>query len=517
MIDLETLPHLPGCYLFKDEDGTVLYVGKAKDLKKRVSSYFQKRDHDPKTASLMQAVRGLDFIVTNTEVEAFLLENTLIKKHWPRYNIMLKDSKRYASIHLTGEKFPRIRITRKKTGEGEFFGPFVSAREMDYIFEVVRKTFQLRTCKKMPSRACLRYHIGACSGPCVGGISIEEYGEKVKKATSVLKGNISELIDSMEKEMKEMAAKQMFEQAMKLRDEIAALEYLQEKQNMERQKKHDEDILNYIFRDNTVYLMLFKVYRGTLEDKQDFVFAFGEEFLEEFLVQYYSENEPPEELIVPEPLEEPLVEFLAHVKGKKVKVTVPKQGEKKELLELVLKNVEIGFFGDRKKLEALQSKLSLPKLPNVIECFDISHLSGTATVGSMVQFRGGRPDKHNYRRFKIEGVEGIDDFASIAEVVRRRYSRLLEDKHEMPDLIIIDGGKGQLSSAFQELRELRLRVPIISIAKREEEIYIPGLKSPLPIKKDEKASLFVQEIRDEAHRFAITYNRLLRQKSLIQK
>ncbi len=515
MIDLESLPHLPGCYLFKDEEGGVLYVGKAKDLKKRVSSYFQKRDHDPKTENLVRAAKGLDFIVTNTEVEALLLENTLIKKHWPHYNIALKDSKRYACIHLTDEKFPRIRLARKKVGGGDYFGPFVSARERDYIYEVVRKTFQLRTCKKLPKRACLRYHMGACSGPCIGKIPVEEYGEKVKKAASVLKGNIRELIESLESEMKELAAKQQFEQAMELRDEIAALEFLQEKQNVERQKKHDEDILNCLVKDDTVYLMLFKVYKGTLEDKQDYVFAYGEDFLEEFLVQYYSENEPPGELIVPEALDESLADFLAHVKGKKVKVTVPKQGEKKELLDLAGKNVEIGFFGDRKKLEALQEKLSLSKAPNVIECFDISHLAGTSTVGSMVQFRGGRPDKHNYRRFKIQSVEGIDDFASIAEVVRRRYSRLLEDKHELPDLIIIDGGKGQLSSAFQELRKLRVRVPIISIAKREEEIYVPGLKAPLPIKKDEKASLFVQEIRDEAHRFAITYNRLLRQKALI--
>lgn len=515
MIDLESLPHLPGCYLFKDEEGVVLYVGKAKDLKKRVSSYFQKRDHDPKTENLVRAAKGLDFIVTNTEVEALLLENTLIKKHWPRYNVSLKDSKRYACIHITDEKFPRIRLARKKVGGGDYFGPFVSARERDYIYEVVRKTFQLRTCKKMPKRACLRYHMGACSGPCIGKIPAGEYGEKVKKATSVLKGNIKELIESLECEMKELAAKQQFEQAMELRDEIAALEFLQEKQNVERQKKHDEDILNYLVKEDTVYLMLFKVYKGTLEDKQDYVFAYGEDFLEEFLVQYYSENEPPGELILPEPLDESLVDFLAHVKGKKVKVTVPKQGEKKELLDLAGKNVEIGFFGDRKKLEALQQKLSLPKAPNVIECFDISHLAGTSTVGSMVQFRGGRPDKHNYRRFKIQSVEGIDDFASIAEVVHRRYSRLLEDRHELPDLIIIDGGKGQLSAAFQELRKLRVRVPIISIAKREEEIYVPGLKAPLPIKKDEKASLFVQEIRDEAHRFAIAYNRLLRQKALI--
>ncbi len=515
MIDLDALPHLPGCYLFKDEEGCVLYVGKAKDLRKRVSSYFQKRDHDPKTENLVRAAKGLDFIVTNTEVEALLLENTLIKKHWPRYNIALKDSKRYACIHLTDEKFPRIRLARKKVGGGDYFGPFVSAKERDYIYEVVRKTFQLRTCKKLPKRACLRYHIGVCSGPCIGNIPVEEYGEKVKRAASVLKGNIRELIESLESEMKELAAKQQFELAMELRDEIAALEFLQEKQNVERQKKHDEDILNYLVKDGTVYLMLFKVYKGTLEGKQDYVFAYGEDFLEEFLVQYYSENEPPGELIVPVPLDESMTDFLAHLRGRKVKVTVPKQGEKKELLDLAGKNVEIGFFGDRKKVEALQQKLSLPKTPNVIECFDISHLAGTSTVGSMVQFRGGRPDKHNYRRFKIQSVEGIDDFASIAEVVSRRYSRLLEDGHEMPDLIVIDGGKGQLSSAFQELRKLRLKVPIISIAKREEEIYVPGLKAPLPIKKDEKASLFVQEIRDEAHRFAITYNRLLRQKALI--
>lgn len=516
MIDLKSLPHLPGCYLFKNEDGAVMYVGKAKDLKKRVSNYFQKRDLDPKTENLVQAARNLDFIVTNTEVEAFLLENTLIKKHLPRYNIALKDSKRYAYIHLTEEEFPRIRIARKKIESGNFFGPFVSAKERDYIFAVVRKTFQIRTCKKMPIRACLRYHIGACSGPCIGKISSEEYEDKVKRAVYVLKGNISELIESMEKEMKDLAAEQQFEQAMILRNEVSALENLNEKQNMERQKKYNEDVLNYIVRNGNIHLMLFKVYKGTLEDKQDYVFSFGENFLEEFLVQYYSENDPPEELILPELLDESLVDFLSQVKGKKVKISVPKQGEKKELLDLALKNVEIGFFGDQNKLEALQSKLFLPQLPNVIECFDISHLSGTATVGSMVQFRGGRPDKHNYRRFKIESVERIDDFAAIAEVVRRRYSRLLEDKHDMPELIIIDGGKGQLSSAFQELRKLEIRIPIISIAKREEEIFVPGFKAPLNIKRNEKASLFVQEIRDEAHRFAINYNRLLRQKSLIQ-
>lgn len=535
MISLDTLPHLPGCYLFKDAEGTVLYVGKAKDLKKRVASYFQKPSLDPKTENLLQAAENIDFIVTNNEVEALLLENTLIKKHWPRYNIKLKDSSSYACIQLTDEAFPRIRISRDKAGRGTFFGPFVSSRERDYIFRVVRKTFGLRSCKRLPKRACLRYHMNACSGPCIGKITEAQYGVRVKKAESALKGNIRELIDSMKAEMVELSARQQFELAMELRDEIAALEYLLERQNVDRRRLFDQNILSYIIDGGNVDLMLFKVSKGTLEGKEDFVFAWSESFLEEFIVQYYSENEPPEELIAALPLDESLVEFMAHRKGKKVRVTVPKQGEKKVLLELAKKNVELGFFGDRKKVDALQKALRLPKRPEVIECFDISHLSGTSTVGSMVQFRGGRPDKSNYRRFKIKEVEGIDDFASIAEVVRRRYARLKEEaggiqerqekqetqekqdrpvKQELPDLIIIDGGEGQLAAALQEIRKLRLKIPVISIAKREEEIYIPGLEKPLPIKKDEKASLFVQEIRDEAHRFAIAYNRLLRQKAL---
>lgn len=515
MIDLETLPHLPGCYLYLDAEGKVIYVGKAKDLKKRVSNYFQKRDLDHKTESLIQTASSLDFIVTNNEVEALLLENTLIKKHWPRYNIKLKDSSRYACIHLTDEKMPRIRISRSRVGRGTFFGPFTSARERDYVFAIVRKTFQLRTCRRLPKRACLRYHMGACSGPCIGKITQIEYLEKVKRAEAALKGNIAGLIASLRKEMSDFSARQEYERAKELRDEIVALEGLQERQNMDRKRKFDQDILSYLVDEGNVYLMLFKVYKGTLESKEDFVFARNVDFLEEFLVQYYSENEPPEELIVPESLDASIEDFLSHVKGKSVKVTVPKQGEKKVLLDLARKNVEIGFFGDRKKVQALQDALKLPKPPNVIECFDISHLSGTSMVGSMVQFRGGRPDKSNYRRFRIKRVEGIDDPASIAEVVRRRYTRLRDEEKELPELIIIDGGLGQLSAAFQELRSLRVKVPVISIAKREEDIYMPGLDKPLPIKRDDKASLFVQEIRDEAHRFAISYNRLLRQKAAI--
>jgi len=514
MISLDSLPHNPGCYLFTDDQGKVIYVGKARDLKKRVSNYFQTQDHGPRTKALVFASKGLEFIVTNTEVEALLLENTLIKKHQPRYNIKLKDSSRYACIELTEERFPRIRVSRKASGKGSFFGPFTSARERTFVYQLLRKTFGLRTCKKLPKRACLRYHLGHCTGPCLGKIGEADYLARVKKASFVLGGKSRELIESLQREMAELSLRQEFERAIQLRDEIAALQHLQERQQVEKSRKYDQDVISYQTEGSSVFLMLFKVYRGTLEGKEDFVFAQSDNFLEEFIVQYYSEHEPPEELILDETLDESLVDFLTHVKGKKLHVTVPKQGEKKELLELARKNVDIGFFGDRMKVQALAQALHLPKAPQVIECFDISHLAGTFSVGSMVQFRGGRPDKSNYRRFKIKSVQGIDDFASIAEIVRRRYSRLKKEAQDMPDLIVIDGGKGQLSSALAELRELRLKIPIISLAKGEEEIYLPGLDGPLAIRKNEKASLYVQEIRDEAHRFAIAYNRLLRKKAI---
>jgi excinuclease ABC subunit C len=515
MFDLSRLPHLPGCYLYLDVNGKVLYVGKARDLKKRVSSYFQKCDIDPKTEKLVQATKELDFIVTDNEIEALVLENTLIKKYWPRFNIALKDSKRYACINLTAEKWPRILLSRKISGKGTFFGPFVSARERDYVFSIVSKTFQLRTCRKLPKKACLRYHIGICSGPCIGKINEEEYNERVRWARSVLKGKVSELIDSMRQEMIKSAENHLFERSIILRDEILALERLQEAQNMERRKKVDEDLLNYMIEDGNVYLMLFRVHKGTLEGKEEFVFEFKNDFLEEFIIQYYSETEPPDELIVPESLDKALVEYLVLMKQAKLIVTVPKQGDKKALLELARKNIEIAFLGDHKKLESLQKVLSLPRLPNIIECFDISHLSGASMVGSMVQFRGGKPDKNNYRRFKIRNVSGIDDLASIGEVVRRRYTRQKEEKNELPDLVIIDGGVGQLSAAAKELQKLRLRIPVISIAKKEEEIYMLGIDRPLRIGKNERASLFIQEMRDEAHRFAINYHRLLTRKAFV--
>ncbi|MBT8507329.1 excinuclease ABC subunit C [Methanomicrobiaceae archaeon CYW5] len=514
MTDYRSLPDLPGCYLYKDDDGTVIYVGKAKNLKKRVASYFTKSDHDPKTAALIRSIRDIDYIVTDTEVEALILENSLIKRYRPKYNIDLKDSKSYAFISLSDGPFPRIGIARGKQGSGTRFGPFVSGKERDHVLQVVKKTFKLRSCRRMPKRPCLRYHIGTCSAPCKGTISEETYAIQVGRAEEVLKGNAAGLIRSLEEEMMALSRDQEFERALDIRDQIQAIRHLSTRQHIDRKKRTDEDIISYTVRQNVVYLMLFSVFKGTLGEKQEFIFDYKDGAVDEFLVQYYSEYEPPSELILPEPPEEALQEFLSEQKGRKVLITIPLKGEKKNLLDLVDRNIETVFFGGEKKVLSLQKRIGLPDPPNVIECFDISHLAGTAMVGSMVQFRYGRPDKRNYRRFKIQTVEGIDDFAAIHEVVSRRYRRLVDEEEDLPDLIIIDGGKGQLSSAVEALNELGVKVPVISIAKREEELFVPGFPHPLPVKKHDPASLFVQEIRDEAHRFAITYNRLLRQKKV---
>ncbi|WOX57047.1 excinuclease ABC subunit UvrC [Methanoculleus receptaculi] len=514
MIDPATLPAEPGCYLFSDEGGNVIYVGKARNLRKRVSSYFSRHDLDPKTARLVDAIAGIDFIVTDTEVEAFILENTLIKKHQPKYNIDLKDSKTYAYIHITDEPFPRIHVARGPDENGRYYGPFVSARERDDLLRLLKSLFGLRSCRRLPRRACLRAHIGSCSAPCIGRIGEEEYGERVRRAEAVLKGDIGGLIRTLRDEMAAHAERLDYERAMDLRDQITALERLRERQHVDRQKTYNEDIINYIRSDGTVYLMLFNVDRGTLAGKHQYTFDETEGFLEEFLARYYADHEPPEEVILPEPVDDAVAIYLSHLRGGKVRLVVPQRGEKKNLLDLVGKNVEITFFGDRIKLEELRRRLHLPSLPVAIECFDISHLSGTAMVGSMVRFYCGKPDRRNYRRFRIRSVEGIDDFAAIAEVVRRRYTRLKKEDGEFPDLILIDGGKGQLTAATAVLRELGVSIPIAAIAKREEEVFIPGFSHPLPLDRHEKASLFIQEIRDEAHRFAITYHRNLRRKTV---
>ena len=516
MIDYSNLPHAPGCYLFSEESGTIIYVGKAKDLKKRVTSYFRKKDHDPKTRNLVATIASMDIMVTNTETEALLLENNLIKRHQPKYNIDLKDAKRFAYIELTREPFPRIGIARRTSrDDAVYFGPFVSAGSRDEIIRVIKRIFLLRSCRKLPKRACLRHHMQTCSAPCVRAISEEDYRKSVEKATVLLKGKGSELLADLRKEMADWAGRQEYEKALTLRNQIAAIERLAERQHVERPRQTDEDVIAYTISDSMVYLLVFSVEKGLLVNKQEYSFELREDFFEEFLVLYYADRTPPSELILPHEVSDAIALYLSEKKGRAVQVTVPKIGEKKKLLELVEKNIDHAFLKNDLKVKDLQTSLDLPEPPVVIECFDISHLSGTAMVGSMVRFRNGGPDKKNYRRFEIKTVEGVDDFASIAEIVRRRYQRLISEEGDLPDLVIIDGGKGQLAAALGVMKELDCEIPVISLAKREEEVYVPG--EILPRHFDEKgmALRYLQEIRDEAHRFAITYNRLLRRKKLV--
>jgi len=512
MIDHSSLPHTPGCYLFADEHGTVLYVGKAKDLRKRVASYFSKTGHDPKTQNLLERVASVDFVVTTTEAEALILENNLVKKHQPKFNIDLKDAKRFAYIEMTREEFPRIGIARKTTGDAMYFGPFVSAAGRDAVLKLAKRIFHLRSCRKMPKRACLRYHLQSCSAPCIGAVSAEDYRRQAENAAMFLKGKKKELVSSLSGEMADRAKRQEFEQALALRNQIDAIKQLSERQDVEKVKAIDQDVIAYRKVGSTIYLMVFSFEKGRLVTKQEYEFEAGGDFFEEFLSRFYADRVPPGEVILPEPAGDAVTEYLTQRRGKALLVTVPKAGDKRKLLDLVATNIDHVFLQDALKVKDLGAALDLPRLPDVIECFDISHLSGTSTAGSMVQFRGGRPDRKNYRRFRIRTVEGIDDLAGIREVVARRYRRLSGEGGELPDLIVIDGGTGQLAAALTALQDLSLDLPVIALAKKEEDVYLPGEILPRRLDQRGLALRYLMEIRNEAHRFALRYHTLLRSK-----
>jgi excinuclease ABC subunit C len=514
VLDYLRLPHEPGCYLYKDKRGNIIYIGKAKDLKKRVTSYFKRFDLDPKTTALVRNIDSVDFIITKNEKEALILENNLIKKNQPKYNIDLRDSKRFAYILLTKEDYPRLVIARKKLDEGRYFGPFVSAEKRDSILYFANNVFRLRTCRKLPKRKCVRFDIGRCLGPCIKETRIE-YSSAVEDALKLLSGKDSPLLSDLQKRMADASKKQDYEAARGYRDQITALAALQEKQNMETARRYDQDVINYIVTDSIVHLAVFNIYSGILASKADYEFDYKEDFQEEFLLQYYSDNQIPKEIILPAQISQALKSHLSDLRGTRVVVTVPERGEKKELLDLVKRNVEKDFLDDELNIRDLKDKLNLENIPKIIECFDISHLSGTDTVGSMIRFSNGKPDKNNYRRFRIRSVDGVDDPKAIAEVVKRRYTRLIEENKALPDLIVIDGGITQLNAAFQQLRDLKIKIPIIGLAKKEEEIYIPGLTDTLKLDKKSRALHLLQKIRDEAHRFAVKYHKVLRKKRVL--
>ena len=500
--EISYLPESPGCYIYKNKEGEIIYVGKAKNIKKRVSSYFN-RALDSKTMSLVSQIADIEIMVTTNEVEALLLENNLIKKHYPKYNLDLKDSRRYAYLLLHEDKFPWIETARLRDGKGNYYGPFVSGAIRKLILEVVSRNFRILTAKASPQ---LRKTIDQGA-----------YTERVTQAKKILEGKVDELIKELSEKMKTHSSKTNYEYAMTLRNQIEALETLKEKQIVEMTKSVDANIVNYIVSNDEVYLILFTIRKGILDEKQSFNFAYYENFFNDFLTQYYDSAPVPKELIVPSEVDPALEDYLTKKSGRKVSIIIPQKGDKKDLLELARKNIDTTFFAGSERVLALQKILDFKRPPRIIECFDISHLGGTNTVASMVSFNNGLPDKSKYRKFKIKADIHNDDYTAMKEVIERRYSGSLTRTLDFPDLIVVDGGLGQLNAALEVLKKINKKIPVISLAKRLEEVYVPDKDAPIIVSHKDKGLQMLQAIRDEAHRFAITYQKLLRSKEMFKE
>ena len=507
------LPAEPGCYMFRDSSGEILYIGKARDLRQRVASYFKAR-LETRLASMVAKAAGIDFLVTDNETEALLLENTLIKKHQPRYNVNLKDAKQFAYIGVSRETFPRIFLSRRGEEDAAFYGPFVSGRERDDLIRLLSALFKLRTCRRMRPGGCLRRHLGRCLGPCLDKGIAPAYLEALARAERVLAGQSSELVKELEQEMRELADRREYELARERRDQIRALQGLLQRQKMSRDQGIEEDVIHFRLAGGRVFLVVFHIERGMLNDKEEFVFDFHPGFLDQFLLQYYENRRPPAEIILPERPSGALTGLFK--KEFRSSIRVPRSGARRELLDLAGRNVDSFFLAGPGRARALQEALHLPAYPGLLECFDISHTSGTEPVGVMVTFRDGRPDKRSYRRFLIKTTSAGDDCLALAECVRRCYRRRLQDKKPLPDLLLIDGGRAQLSAAAAELAALELDLPLAALAKEEELLFLQGNPEPLRLEQRDPALLLLRHLRDEAHRFALTYHRLRRRKRALQ-
>ncbi len=542
---IKLVPEQPGCYLYYDKDGEIIYVGKAKNLKRRVYSYFHKQHDNVKTSVLVSQIEKLEYIITDSEVEALILESHLIKKHKPKYNILLKDDKKYPYFLITDEDFPRIQIVRKKNlnpDKGRFYGPYTDVGAMYATLDFLKRLFPLKQCKtpKFSNRPCLYYHIGKCLAPCQGKVTPEEYQKLIRQVELFLSGKQSELLKQIQAQMQKYAEEEQFEKAAKMRDS-----YLDLQKTLERQKvvyentKLNEDILAVLYEDGILAIVIMMIREGRLIDKKDFTYFADNidktEYFETFFRDYYTglKLEYPDKIISKD-LEEIgdkdlYQDWLKIISGKKITINYGKgRGKYGELYELALKNARNLLDNARiKKMSQIRDdfnevgsylaeKLHLKNFPNRMECYDISHIQGTNTVASMVVFQNGLPKKSAYRKFKIRSTEGKpDDFLSMKEVLTRRLARLGTKNWEKPDLIIIDGGKGQLSSVMQIVEELGITdIDFVSLAKREEEVFLPHQSKSILLPRDSNALYLIQRIRDEAHRFAITFHRDLRSKSI---
>lgn len=522
--EISLLPTNPGVYLYKDEHKKIIYVGKAKNLRKRVSSYFQK-DHrisSPKTHFLVSHIADMEVIIVDNEVEALLLENRLIKQHKPKYNINLKDSKTYAYIKITDEKIPKILSTRIVTKKGEYFGPYVDGSLRVHIINFLVSRFKLVTPKTYSSQSQLYFHLGLSPAPTQKEIKLQEYLNNIQKAKEFLRGKgHSELRKILLKEMKEASGNLRFELALEKKKELELLEGIEGKQKVDLLKNYDQDILAFLKdeKKKKALLVVFHIKKGVISGKEDFRFSLEENLLQDFLKSYYGTHIIPKEILLNEACwedeaeKEVLEEYLSRLGKFKVKLSLPQKGEKKGLVQIALKNAELQF-GDNDVLLELQKNLSLPRVPRVIECFDMSNLSYDYLVGGMTRFVEGKEDKAGYRKFEIKSFKGKnDDFAAMKETVFRRYKRLKEEAKDFPDLILIDGGKGQLGAALSALKDLGLEesIPLASLAKKEEEIFLPGKEDSLHFDKNSQMMLLLRKIRDSVHTFVVAYNRKKRE------
>ncbi|NNC62353.1 MAG: excinuclease ABC subunit UvrC [Eudoraea sp.] len=535
-LQLNTLPQSPGVYQFYDKDGKILYVGKAKNLKKRVTSYFTKTHDNGKTRVMVKKISNLKHIVVPTESDALLLENNLIKKYQPRYNVLLKDDKSYPWICIKNERFPRIFPTRKLIKDGsEYYGPYTSMKTVKTLLDLIRSVYPLRTCnydlseEKIAAgkyKVCLEYHLGNCKGPCEGLQKEQEYHQQINDIRDIIKGNFKSSLHYFKKEMKSLAADMQFEKAQQIKNKIEVLENYQAKSTIVNPKINNVDVFSIISDEAYAYINFLQLSHGsiirshTMEIRKKLEES-DKELLQLAIVEIRQRfQSQSRELYLPFAVSLP----------EDLKITLPKLGDKKKILDLSKRNAMF-FRQERFKqvkitdpdrhvnriMAQMKTDLRLSEEPRHIECFDNSNIQGSNPVAACVVFRNGRPAKKEYRHYNIKTVEGPDDFASMEEVVYRRYKRLLEEDASLPQLIVIDGGKGQLSSALKSLDNLGLRgkIAIIGIAKRLEEIYFPGDPVPLYLDKKSESLKVIQQLRNEAHRFGITFHRNKRSKEAI--
>ena len=548
--DRSHLPTSSGVYILKGADGAVLYVGKAKNIRSRVASYFTRSgDGRPKIAELRERVRQIDFIATRTETEALVLEANLIKRHRPRFNASLRDDKSYPYIVVTlGDEYPRVFATRAAHDpRHRYFGPFPSAGSVHATLDVLNKTFPFRKCRgPEPGRRsgvpCLNYHIGRSAAPCVGAVSKEEYDRIIADVIAFLEGRVDGLIRERESAMREAARSMDFERAAKLRDELSALSHVRDRQQATIASEDSFDAVGAHAAGESACVQIFAVRDGQIVNRDSFLLDnYGEALAESvalsFIPQYYDTAAVPREVLVqaegPEKELAMRADYLSELRGTRVEVRRPARGDKRRILEMAVRNAELGLEHERaldearrnriaSTLDGLREELALPRLPVRIECYDISNTMGTNSVASMVVFQGGRPAKEEYRRFKIRGVEGADDPASMAGVIRRRLERLRQGDEKFlpaPDLILLDGGKGQLSAVTPVFEEFGVGenlpdIPLRSLAKRDEEVFQPGRPEPVMLERNSPELHLLQRVRDEAHRFANTYHRNVRGRAM---